>query len=216
MLSLSDQVKIWFQNKRSKCKKILKQQGGAPNSGQNASSQGEKGGSNPAMSPDSVESEDESLTPVATPQGNLPGQDMVSNPLTANAMPGLPPSDSVSPPVLPSWGNYPTSDSMNTNMNSSPQNMYNSYLSHNPHPPHQGSLPHHQYGGWYGHAQPNPHQPSLLTWSHSDLCTLQSHFASCFPHFSKALIYVYLSMIRWLNESDWMVQLIQCSCIHLC
>uniref|UniRef100_X2B8L6 Homeobox domain-containing protein n=1 Tax=Capitella teleta TaxID=283909 RepID=X2B8L6_CAPTE len=51
------QVKIWFQNKRSKCKKIMKQQGpgSTPAPGQTQ----QKPGSNPPMSPESADSDDE-------------------------------------------------------------------------------------------------------------------------------------------------------------
>ena len=170
------QVKIWFQNKRSKCKKILKQQGQGQTPGQGqAPGQGQQ--NDPSMSPESGDSDDDStVTPVATPQGGLPGQGVgrgVGQTGPGQGLMPLPPQDSVSPHgALPSWSNYPTHNSTGAEMNggagggnasSSPPNMYNSYLSHNHH---QGSLPH-QYGGWYPHSQTtvNSHQPSLLTWS---------------------------------------------------
>ncbi|KAK2166949.1 hypothetical protein LSH36_33g06006 [Paralvinella palmiformis] len=142
-------VKIWFQNRRSKYKKILKQQqGGTPGSAPS---------NNPTLSPGSQDDTEQSSTPQpsATPGPNPNGQTTTSPPQTAAMMPPEP----VSPPsVAPSWpdmnnGGAVTSVSPNSSYSNVP------YFSHN----HMSQGHNLSQYSWYSQAPMSQQPAPLLT-----------------------------------------------------
>ena len=171
------QVKIWFQNKRSKFKKIIKQQGGSVPQAPGSNNLGGMGSPDP-HSPDSVspgpnpeggalqqingQPADAGLESPPPPQGT---GSMMSSPEVNTNHPGTNSSNqlgghlgglhsSMGLPVSTStsWGDLSTGQSAN-------HNMYNSqYMTHHP----QGLSQH--YGWGYGPPQGGMSmQPPLLT-----------------------------------------------------
>ena len=141
--SCPPQVKIWFQNRRSKYKKILKQQV-PPGSGP---------GTNAALSPDSHEEPEHSPNPqqCITPGPN-PNGPATSPHQTSTMMPPEP----VSPPsVTPSWTDMGHTGAVTS---VSPNSTYSNvpYFSHNMGQGHNIS----QYS-WYSQA-PMAQQPAPL------------------------------------------------------
>ncbi|KAL3836917.1 hypothetical protein ACJMK2_022323 [Sinanodonta woodiana] len=146
------QVKIWFQNRRSKYKKIMKQTG-APGQtpSPNQQSQGQT-----SVTPQSQQQPTPQATPPAshsahsqTPMTN--SQQQSSNNHQSNMM-LPPPSSSVSPQPEMKWSDMNSVNNVVPNPNS-----YMTMTSMSP----MSSMAHHPYASWY--SQPHMNQQSLLT-----------------------------------------------------
>ena len=159
------QVKIWFQNRRSKYKKIMKQGGPIPISapGQTPNMDGTPGGMSPPPSHTPTPT-NQSTTPTGGPQ-QMPQPVTSPNPQTGPSP--TPPMMTAPPPSMSpqsSWADISCSTSAPISV---PSHNPHNPLSHNPIP--HNALPHNPHNSyiqypWYGqNTLGGPQQHSLLT-----------------------------------------------------